>query len=300
MRIFLTGATGFVGSAVTQELLKHGHQVLGLARSDANAAALTAAGAQPHRGDLQDLGALRSGALQSDATIHCGFIHDFSKFQENCDIDALAIETMGNALAGSNKPFIVTSGTALLTGTGGTTEDVPAPPPSAAVPRVSEAAAFAFTDKGVRTAAIRLPPSVHGAGDHGFIPILINLARQKGAAAYIGEGQNRWPAVHRFDAAVLYRLAIEKAQEKGTTGAVYHSVADTGVPFREIAAVIGRGLNVPVVSKTPDEAKEHFGWFAHFAGIDNLASSEWTRKQLGWTPTQPGLLADMEKHYFSH
>jgi nucleoside-diphosphate-sugar epimerase len=295
MRIFITGATGFVGSAVTQELLKHGHKVLGLARSDANATALTAAGAQVHRGGLQDLESLRSGAQQTDAVIHCGFIHDFAKFKENCEVDARAIETLGNALAGSNKPLIVTSGTGLLANGVGSTENVPAPPPSAFLPRVSEQSVLAFTGKGVRTSAIRLSPSVHGAGDHGFVPILINLAREKKAAAYIGDGANRWPGVHRLDAAVLYRLILEK----GTAGSVYHAVAEPGVSFREIAAVIGRGLKVPVVSKTPDEAKSHFTWFSHFAAIDNPASSDWTRKQLGWNPTQPGLLADVEKHYFT-
>jgi nucleoside-diphosphate-sugar epimerase len=295
MRIFLTGATGFVGSAVTQELLKHGHKVLGLARSDANAAVLTSAGAEAHRGDLTNLESLRSGAQQTDAVIHCGFIHDFARFKENCEVDARAIETLGNALAGTNKPLIVTSGTGLLANGVGSTEDTPAPPQSAAVPRVSEQAGLAFTGKGVRTSVIRLSPSVHGAGDHGFVPILINLAREKKAAAYIGDGANRWPAVHRLDAAVLYRLILEK----GTAGSVYHAVADTGVPFRDIAGVIGRGLNVPVVAKTPEEAKAYFTWFTHFASIDNPTSSDWTRRQLGWNPTQPGLLPDVQKHYFN-
>lgn len=295
MLVFLTGATGFVGSVVTQELLNHGHQVLGLARSDANAGTLTAAGAQVHHGELTDLESLRSAALQADAVIHCGFIHDFSKFQENCDIDANAIEALGSTLAGTNKPLIVTSGTALVSPGSVATEDIPASPPSAAVPRRSEQTAFAFTDKGVRTSAIRLPPTVHGAGDHGFVPILINLAREKGTAAYIGDGANRWPAVHRLDAAVLYRLVLEK----GAAGACYHAVADTGVPFRDIAGAIGRGLNLPVVSKSGEEVPAHFGWFSHFAGLDAPASSEWTRQQLGWNPTQPSLIPDMDEHYFT-
>lgn len=296
MRIFLTGASGFIGSAITKELLEAGHHVVGLARSDEAAKALTAAGAAVHRGSLDNLDSLRSGAAASDGVIHTAFIHDFSKFKENCETDRLAIEAIGSALAGSNRPLIVTSGTGLLhLGRPATEADKPGGG-SDAIPRVaSEEAAAAVAAKGVRVAIVRLPPSVHGRGDHGFVPMLIAVARQKGVSAYIGEGRNRWPSVHRFDAAHLYRLAVEKAAQD----AIYHGVADEGVATRDIAEVIGRHLNLPIVSKTAEEAAAHFGFIGHFFGADVPATSAETKKQLGWKPTQPGLIADLDEgHYF--
>lgn len=292
MRVFVTGATGFVGSAVVGELAAAGHQVLGLARSDQGAKALAEMGAQVHRGDMQDLDSLRSGAAEADGVIHLAFNHDFSKFLENCEADRRAIEAIGEVLEGSERPLLVTSGLALVApGRLATEADSPAP----GFPRLSEVAAETVAARGVRAAVVRLAPSTHGAGDHGFVPHLINLAREKGVSAYIGDGSNRWPGVHRFDAARLYRLALER----GAVDGPYHAVAEEGVPFKEIAGVIGRGLGVPVVSKSEDEAADHFGWFRGFAGMDIPASSERTRQRLSWQPTQPDLLTDIDqKAYF--
>ena len=292
MRVFVTGATGFVGSAVVAELLASGHEVLGLARSDASAAQLAQMGADVLRGTIQDHDALRRGASEADGVAHLAFNHDFSKFAQNVADDAGAIETIGTALEGSGRPLIVTSGLALQpAGPIATESDNPGPH----FPRRSEAAAAAAAAKGVRASAVRLPPSTHGKGDHGFVPTLINIAREKGVAAYVGDGENRWSATHRADAARVFRLALERGGEGGP----FHAVAEESIPFRQIAEAIGKGLNLPVVSVAPNEAEAHFGWFAAFAAMDLAASSARTRALLDWTPIQPDLLTDMAQNgYF--
>ena len=297
MRVFVTGASGFVGSAIVQDLKAAGHHVIGLARSDASAAALTAAGAEVHRGDIEDLDSLRAGAAKSDGVIHAAFNHDFSRFQASCAHDGRVIEALGEALIGTTRPLIVTSGLGVLQQGGLLTEDDLAPTGPAAHPRTaSEHAATAVATRGVHVSILRLPPSTHGEGDHGFVPMLIGIAREKGVSAYPGDGSNRWPAVHRRDAARLYRLALEK----GAADARYHAVAEEGVAFREIAQTIGKGLGLPVESRTGEAAAAHFGWFSHFAAMNVPASSAWTRRELGWQPTEVELIGDMmQAGYFA-
>jgi nucleoside-diphosphate-sugar epimerase len=295
MRVFVTGATGFIGTAVVRELIDAGHQVLGLARSDAAAKSVVVAGADVHRGSLEDLESLRSGAAAADGVIHTAFIHDFANYGPAAEADRRAIETLGGALAGSDRALIVTSGTLLAQRKGPLATEGDAHNPN--FPRKSEDAALALATRGVRASVLRLPPSVHGDGDHGFVPRLISIAREKGVSAFIGDGLNRWPAVHRIDAAHLYRLVLEK----GSAGDSYHGVADEGVPTREIAEVIGRHLNIPVVSKSSEEAADHFGWIGRFFSIDGPASSTQTQKRLGWQPVQPQLITDLNAgHYFEH
>ena len=295
MRIFVTGSTGFIGSAIVPELINAGHQVLGLTRSNAGTKSLIAAGAQVHRGDLEDLESLRSGAAESDGVIHCAFNHDFSKFEANCEMDRLAIEALGSALEGSNRPLLVTSGLGLLArGRAATEDDMPPPPNPATYPRASEAAGAALLARGVNVSVVRLP-QVHNTVKQGLVTYSIAVARQKGVSAYIGDGLNRWAAAHVLDTARLYRLAIEKAEP----GARYHAVAEEGVSARNIAEVIGRGLNVPIASLSAEEAAGHFGWLGMFAGLDIVASSAQTQQRLGWRPTGPGLIADLEQmRYF--
>lgn len=282
MHVFVTGATGWVGSAVVQDLIGAGHQVTGLARNDEKAARLAASGATVLRATLDDLDALKNAASTADAVIHTAFNHDFSKFSESAAQDQRVIEALGSALEGSERPLLVTSGLSGLPA-GATEADLPDP----ASPRRSEVAARALKERGVRVATVRLAPSVHGIGDHGFIPIVIRLAREKGVSAYIGDGQNKWSGVYRLDAAKVYRLALEQ----GVTEAVYHAVADEAVPFRDIASIIGRRLGLPA---EPRE-REHFGWFATMAGGNMAASSVRTRALLGWNPIGPSLLADLEQ-----
>ena len=291
MRIFLTGATGFIGSAIVAELINAGHQVLGLTRSEAGAKSLAAAGAEVHRGDVEDLESLRRGAAMSDGVIHTAFNHDFSKFVANCETDRRAIEAMGSVLAGSDRPLLITSGT----GMGNTAPGQPASEenfnPNHPNPRkASELAGASVAERGVNVLVMRLP-QVHDTVKQGLITYLVAVAREKGVSAYVGEGLNRWPAVHRLDCARLYRLAIEK----GSAGARYNAVAEEGVGFREIAETIGRGLKVPVVVKSPEEAGDHFGWLAVFTGYDMPASSTLTQQRLGWRPTGPGLISDLDR-----
>ena len=287
MKIFVTGASGFVGSAVVQELLQAGHQVRGLARSDEAAQAIEAAGAEAFRGSIDDPESLTRGATGVDGVIHTAYNHNFAEYEQAGQTEAQAIAALGRALAGSGKPLVVTSGLAGLAN--GSEDDT-----TTFGVRPSEPAALALVAQGVRATVVRLASSVHDAGDHGFVPYLIQVARDKGKAAYIGDGQNRWPAVHRLDAARLYRLALEQ----GEAGSRYHGVGDEGITLRQIAEEIGRHLGVPAVSITAEEAPAHFGWMARFAGLDMAASSGLTQQRLGWQPTHEGLLADMAANYF--
>jgi nucleoside-diphosphate-sugar epimerase len=288
MRVFITGAAGFIGTAVTRELIANGHRVLGLARSDENAKALQTLGAEVHRGALEDLDSLRAGARDTDGTIHLAFIHDFAKFAENGQIDKHAIDAMGDALAGSHKPLIVTSGTLLAAPGRIATEEDPVMP---GFPRVSETAGLAFAARGVRAMAIRLPQVHGGDGKCGLVNWLLNIARDKGVSAYVGDGANRWSGAHRLDVARLYRLALEK----GLAGKSYHAVADEGVTARDIAEIVGRQLGLPVASIPPERAAEHFGTMAMFAARDGAASSALTQQWLGWKPAQIGLIADISR-----
>lgn len=298
MRVFVTGATGFIGSAVVRELIEAGHHVVGLARSDEAAAALTASGADVHRGSLDDLDSLRSGAAAADGIIHLAFKHDFSDYAGAVAADLRAVEAMGAVLEGSGKPFVITSGTLMLTfvlpvGQLGTEQDVV----NASVPRgAAENAAIALAERGVRSSVVRLAPAVHGESKAGFVSMLIEIARDKRVSAYSGDGSNRWPAVHYLDAARLFRLALETAP----AGSLLHGVGDEGVPVRDIAHVIGRRLNLPVVSISGEEADEHFGFFGAFVSTDNPTSSALTQERLGWRPTHPSLIADLEEgHLFN-
>ncbi|MGP4100599.1 SDR family oxidoreductase [Nonomuraea sp. KM90] len=297
MRVFVTGATGFIGSAIVRELLGAGHQVVGLARSEGAVASLAAAGAEAHRGSLDDLDSLRGGAAAADGVIHTAFVHDFTDFEAAVRTDRRAIEALGEALVGTGRPFVIASGTAGLAAGRVATEDSAPDPGSFGAPRYdSEVAALSFAERGVRTSAVRLPPTVHGEGDHGFVPGLIATARAKGVSAYPGDGSNRWPAVHRLDAARLFRLALEGAP----AGARLHGVAEEGVPVREIAEVIGRHLGLPVASISPEEAMEHFGFLGMVLSLDVPATSDLTRKLLDWSPDRPALLPDLEAgHYFT-
>ena len=292
MRVFVTGASGWIGSAVTAELIAAGHQVVGLARSGASAEKIAAAGATVQRGDLTDLDSLRAGAEGVDGIIHTAFIHDFSVHEAAVAVDSAAVQLFGDLLERSDRPLVIASG--IL---GAVSAETDRPDPAMALsPRVgTEETLLRFADRGIRSSAVRLAPTVHGEGDHGFMAVLIEVDRQKGSSGYTGDGSNRWPAVHRLDAAHLFCLALEKAP----AGSALHAIDDEGVPLRDVAEVIGRELDVPVVSVAPEDASDHFGWLGRMLGIDSPASSVITRELLGWAPTHPKLIEDLEQgHYF--
>lgn len=297
MRVFITGAAGFIGKATVKELIQNGHQVLGLARSDASAATITKLGGEPHPGSLEDLESLKSGAKASDGVIHLAFIHNFQNLNHSAAVDRAAIEAMGETLAGTGKPLIIASGLLDLAEGRLATEDDKGDPKQALSDRfkADDIIAALSTDKQVRGMIMRFSPTVHGDNDWAFIPMFIKMAREKGKAVYIGDGSSRWPAVHRDDAAVLLRLALEK----GRAGGVYHAVAEEGIPIKDIMGTIGKRLNLPVKGTSVEEATGVLGFFATLIAMDNPVSSEKTRKELGWTPTRPGLLEDVEANYFS-
>jgi nucleoside-diphosphate-sugar epimerase len=292
MRIFITSASGWIGSAVTRELLAEGHDVVGLARSDASAAAITALGAEVRRGDLTDLDSLRAAADGADGIIHTAFIHDFSAHEDAAAVDFAAVSLFGDLLEGTDKPLVIASG---ILGAVSVETDRPDPATSWSPRLKTEAALLGFADRGIRSASVRLAPTVHGDGDHGFMATLVGIDREKGSAAYLGDGSSTWPAVHVLDAAHLFRLAVEKAP----AGSVLHAIDDEAVRMRDIAEVIGRHLGVPTLSVDPEDAVEHFGWLGRFLAIDSKASSTITRELMGWEPTHPKLLEDLEAgHYF--
>jgi nucleoside-diphosphate-sugar epimerase len=296
MKIFVTGATGFVGSAVVAELIGAGHQVVGLARNDQAKKALQSSGAQVPHGDLQDLDSLVEGAKSADAVIHTGFIHDFSRFREVCEVDRKAIEALGNALAGTDRPLIVTSGT-LVVGAGQViTENTLPDYEHSQNPRAaSEQAVDDLAEKGINVSVVRLSPSVHGDGDsQGFVPMLISLAKKSGVSAYIGQGENRWTAVYRLDAAVLFRLALQNT----IPGMRFHGVAEESITLKSLAETIGAKLGLPIISKSGKEVSEHFAWFEHFAGLDGPASAIKTREQLNWHPSHPTLMQDLQGNVY--
>lgn len=296
MRVFVTGATGFIGSAVARELLEQGHQVLGLARNAEGEGKLKAAGVEVHRGDLNDLASLAEGAKACDGVAHLGYVHDFSSYEQflaNAEVDRRAAEAMVAAMEGTGKPFVLTSGVGILAGKAGATE-ADAPPDPNGPRAASETVALRASERGVRGVVVRFPPTVHGAGDHGFVPIVLGASRQAGRVGYLGEGANRWSAVHRSDAARLFRLALER----GEAGTRLHAVAEEGVAFRALAEALAEGLGLPAVSLTPEEAGQQYAMLARFVGMDMSASSAVTREALGWEPTGPDLLTDLREHYF--
>jgi nucleoside-diphosphate-sugar epimerase len=296
MRVFVTGATGFIGQAVVQELLNAGHQVLGLARSDKAAESLVAAGAEVQRGSLEDLESLKQGAATSDGVIHLAFAHDFSDYVGNCHKDRIAIEAIGAALEGTNRPFVITSGTLLLAQGQLITEDTPVDlSRPTGIRGAGEQAALSFASKGVRVAIVRLPPTNHGEGDHGFIAELAKVAKSTGVSAYLGDGLNRWPATNRLDTAKSYLLALEK----GTAGSIFHAVAEEGISIKEIAEAIGKQLKIPSASKTTEETAQHFGSLAMVIGLDNPTASAKTREQLGWKPVHASLISDIENGIYT-
>ncbi len=289
MRIFITGASGFIGSALVPELIQAGHQVLGLTRSEAGAKTLRAAGADVKHGNLEDLDSLRDGAAQSDGVIHLAFNHDFSQFEKNCEDDRKAIGAIGEVLLGSNRPFVITSGTAIAANVDGKPSTEDAPTASWNPRAASEAAVKELTERGVNTSVVRLS-QIHDTRKQGLVPYLLAVAREKGVSAYVGDGSNRWPAAHVSDTARLYRLAFEK----GERGAIYHAVGEEGISMKAVVEAHGRGLKVPVVSIKPEQAEAHFGWLARFAGHDMPSSSALTQKKLNWKPTGPGLIEDLD------